>query len=238
MALVRQVRVIRNVVVTAICCTFVLYWVRSHLIPQVDALLLGVVTGSGYGLLRWRQLSRKVTRRDRRFERNKIIVHYLNVAEIAFTAVAFNHYLAIPLIVAALIAVLLGVFSDHWWTVLAGSFGLSGSAVLAVCILREERERGPLYYQYDSRSWQGAEGMLFYQIGEVVRPLAPRGTIRVIKGELWSAVSAAGERIDTGEHVEVLSLDGLTLYVDRIPSSPQNPDSGVLIPRSEEVTPP
>jgi membrane-bound ClpP family serine protease len=39
-----------------------------------------------------------------------------------------------------------------------------------------------------------------------------------VKGELWSAVSAAGETIDEEERVEVLSISGLVLTVDRVPS--------------------
>jgi membrane-bound serine protease (ClpP class) len=57
---------------------------------------------------------------------------------------------------------------------------------------------------------------MLYQVGDVVRPLAPRGMVRV-KGELWSAVSAAGETIDEEERLEVLSISGLVPTVDRVP---------------------
>lgn len=50
--------------------------------------------------------------------------------------------------------------------------------------------------------------------GEVVRPLAPKGAIR-IKGELWEAVSS-GEEINAGEEVTVVGQEGLRLVVRRI----------------------
>ena len=145
MALVKQVRVLRNVVLTGLCCSTVLWLVRNHVNPSIDALLIGAAAGAVYGLLHWWQLLPRVTRRNRRFERNKIVVYYLDLGEILISAVAYNHYLAIPLILAALAAVLLGYFSAHWWTVLVGSFGLGGALVLAGCIVWKERgaETGP-----------------------------------------------------------------------------------------------
>lgn len=213
--MVGQVRVIRNVLLVGLACGAILWFVRFHLGQHLDALLLGVAVGAMYGLLHWRQLRPKVTRRDRRFARNKILVQYLSIAEVAVAAVAYNHYLAIPLVLAILAAVLLGYFSVHWWTVLLGSFGLGGAITLGTCILREEREIGPIYYQYDNKHWQGAEGML-YKVGSVVQRLTPQGMVRV-NGELWNAVSMSGEEIEAGEKVEVLRLDGLTLHVDRLP---------------------
>jgi hypothetical protein len=37
--------------------------------------------------------------------------------------------------------------------------------------------------------------------------------------ELWNAVSLSGDPIDAGERVEVVSVERLTLYVDRVPPS-------------------
>jgi membrane protein implicated in regulation of membrane protease activity len=213
---VKQVRALRNVVLTGLSFATLLWLMRDHLLQSLDAVAYGILCGIGVGLLYSRKLRRAVTRRGRRFERNKVLVNYMNVGEIALTAVAYNHYLAIPIVLLFVIAFLFGHFSAHWWMVFAGTSGLSGSIALGAEIFREEQKSGPLYYQYDSRSWQGAEGML-YQVGDVVRPLAPRGMVRV-KGELWSAVSAAGETIEVGERVEVLSVNGLTLSVDRLPS--------------------
>lgn len=215
MALVKQVRILRNVFLTGLFCAAVLWFVRGQIIEHIGALVLGVIAGTLYGLLHWWQLCRKITRQDRRFERNKILVQYLSAGEAALAAVAYNHYLAIPLVLAAVVALIVGWFA-HWWAVLASSFGLAGSIALAVCILRRERENGPLYYQYDSRSWQGAEGML-YEVGTVVQSLSPRGMIRV-KGELWSATSASGETIGAGERVEVIGIRGLMLEVDKVPN--------------------
>jgi len=217
MALVKQARVLRNVLVLWLWCGLVLWLVRTRLWEYRDALLLGLTAGAVYGPLHWWQLSRKVARHDRRFERNKVFVHYLNLVEVALSAVAYNHYLAIPLALVLLGSLLLGFLSGHWWTVLAGSFGLASGGVLAGCILRYERSYGPLYYQYDSRTWSGAEGML-YQVGTVIRPLTPVGKIEV-HGELWNAVSLSGETIEVGHRVEVISVERLTLYVDRLPEA-------------------
>ena len=211
---VKQVRVLRNVAVMGILSLLVLWLVRGSLTQHPGALLLGISGGILYGLLHWRQLLQKVARRDRRFERNKVFVSYLTLTEAAIAGVAYNHYLAIPLGIAILFALLLGVFSAHWWTVLAGSFGAAGTVTLATCLVRHERQHGPLYYQYDTRWWQGAEGMV-YQVGKVVQRLSPTGKVTV-KGELWHAASFSGETIEVGEQVEVLSIDGLTLQVDRI----------------------
>jgi membrane protein implicated in regulation of membrane protease activity len=135
-------------------------------------------------------------------------VQYLSIAEVAVAAVAYNHYLAIPLVLASIAALLLDYFSVHWWMVSMGSFGLGGAITLGTCILREERESRPIYYQYDNTHLQGAEGML-YKVGSVVQRLS---MVRV-NGELWNAVSMSGEEIEAGEKVEVLRLDGLTLYL-------------------------
>jgi membrane protein implicated in regulation of membrane protease activity len=215
MALVKQARVLRNVLVLWFLCALVLWLVRTRLWEYRDALLLGLTAGAVYGPLHWWQLSRKVARRGRRFERNKVFVHYLNIVEVALSAVAYNHYLAIPLALALLVSLLLGFLSGHWWTVLAGSFGVAGGGVLAGCIIRYERSSGPLYYQYNSRTWSGAEGML-YQVGTVIQPLTPTGKIEV-RGELWNTVSLSGETIEVGDRVEVISIERLTLYVDRLP---------------------
>jgi len=50
--------------------------------------------------------------------------------------------------------------------------------------------------------------------GKAVSTLAPEGTIR-IKGELWRAVSVAGQ-INAGEEIIVVSQDGLKLTVRQL----------------------
>ena len=80
-----------------------------------------------------------------------------------------------------------------------------------------EHHNGPVYFQYDSRAWSGAEGML-YQRGKVVQPLVPNGKV-MMNGELWNAISFSGESIDVGTMVEVISSEGLTLKVDRVSSA-------------------
>ena len=56
---------------------------------------------------------------------------------------------------------------------------------------------------------------MLYQVGTVVHPLTPSGKVS-IAGVLWNAVSLSGETIDNGQPVEVLSIERLTLYVDRL----------------------
>jgi membrane protein implicated in regulation of membrane protease activity len=214
---VKQVRVLRNVVIWGVLCALVLWLVRGRLWDNRSAILLGVVAGSVYAVWHWRHFSRRITRRDRRFARNKIFVHYLSTTEVLLSAVAYNPYLAIPIGVALLVGVLLSALSGAWWAVMIGTFGLASSAVLAGCIMRDEWLHGPLHYQYDSRRWVGAEGML-YRTATVVKPLIPAGKVDY-QGELWNAVSLSGEPIDVGEHVEVISVERLTLYVDRAPQS-------------------
>jgi membrane-bound ClpP family serine protease len=74
-----------------------------------------------------------------------------------------------------------------------------------------------LYYQYQSETWSGAEGLL-YQVGTVVQPLTPTGKV-VLAGVLWNAVSHSSEPIASGQQVEVLAVERLTLYVDRVPET-------------------
>ena len=183
-----------------------------------------VVAGSGYAVWYWRRLCRRITRRDRHFEPNKIFVHHLSLAEVLLSAVGYNPYLAIPIAMVLVVGVLLSVFSGVWWVVMAATCGLVGGAVLGGYILYYERLHGPLHYQYDSRTWSGAEGML-YRLAIVVRPLTPVGKVDY-QGELWDAVSLSGEPIGAGERVEVLAVERLTLYVDRAPPPP-----GQLSPR-------
>jgi membrane protein implicated in regulation of membrane protease activity len=202
--------------VWGILCAIVLWLMRARLWQNRTALLVGAVAGSLYALWRWRELSRRIARRHRRFERNKIFVHYLNAVEALLSAVAYNPYLVIPIGVL-LVGVLLSVLSGTWWAILIAAFGLTSCGVLAGCIIGYERLHGPLHYQYDSRMWSGAEGML-YRTATVVKPLTPAGKVDC-QGALWNAVSLSGDLIDVGDRVEVISVERLTLYVDRVPQS-------------------
>jgi membrane-bound serine protease (ClpP class) len=70
-------------------------------------------------------------------------------------------------------------------------------------------------------------------LGIAASPLAPGGTVRVLR-ETWSAVSI-GEPIAAGEEVEVVAREGLTLHVRRMtPSFSRRPDS---LPSQGEVRP-
>ena len=56
----------------------------------------------------------------------------------------------------------------------------------------------------------GAEGMIGRK-GRVIKALTPKGVVRV-GDESWKAQSS-GEEIETGEEVEVVGVEGLTLKV-------------------------
>lgn len=58
----------------------------------------------------------------------------------------------------------------------------------------------------------GSEGMIGMR-GRVIKPLTPKGVVRV-GDESWKAKSS-GEGIETGEEVEVVGVEGLTLKVRR-----------------------
>ncbi len=217
MANVKQVRVLRNTLVVFVLCALALWLLRTRFWEHRDALALGVLVGLVCGALRWWQLHRNIARRHRRYERNKIFVNYLNGLEAAIAAVIYNIYIAIPLGLALITTTLLTTLSAHWWTVLGSSFGFVTTSFLAGCIVWYERRHGPLYYQYKSDTWSGAEGLL-YQEGMVIQPLTPSGKVKV-EGVLWNAVSLSGETIDEGERIEVISVERLTLYVDRLPTT-------------------
>jgi membrane protein implicated in regulation of membrane protease activity len=193
----------------------VLVLVWTHLWEHREALGLGGVAGGLCGWLYWGRLHRTIARRDRRYECNKIFVHYLSIVELAIGAVAYNYYLALPLGLALLAGLLVTHLFHPWWTIFVSSGGLTGAGVVASCIVRYERHNGPLYYQYNNQGWSGAEGLV-YQRATVVQPLAPAGKV-TIQGVLWNAVSLSGETIEMGAQVEVIATERLTLYVDRLP---------------------
>jgi len=93
---VKQVRVLRKVMVWAVVCTIVLWLVRVQLWAHWTAIVFGVIAGSFYAVWHWRHLSRRIARRDRHFERNKIFVHYLSIVEVLLSVVGYTPYLAIP----------------------------------------------------------------------------------------------------------------------------------------------
>ena len=107
MAQVKQVRVVRNVLWCGVLCVFALWLVRDRVWEHRQALGTGVMVGALGGWCWWRSLSRTIARRDRRYERNKIFVHYLSLLEVAIAAVAYNPVLALPLGVV-LLAVVVG----------------------------------------------------------------------------------------------------------------------------------
>jgi hypothetical protein len=139
-----SVRVLRNVMAWGVLCAIVLWLMRAWLRQNLTALLLGVVAGSLFGLWRWRRLSRRIARHHRRFEPNKIFVHYLNTVEALLSAVAYNPSLAIPIGVLLLVVVLLSVLSGAWWAIFIAAFGLTSCGVLAGCIHRLRTSSRPV----------------------------------------------------------------------------------------------
>ena len=212
--MVRQVRVIRNTLLVAAIFAALLWTVRARIAEHPDALLIGAFAGLIGGFVYWKGLLRRIRRKNTRYEANKIFVRFISVFEFLLAAAASSHYLLTGLAVIVLIALIFDYATGHWWTVLAGGLGATSSVVLAATVWSYEKNHGRLYYQYDSRAWAGDEGML-YQVGRVEEPLEPQGLLSV-NGELWKAVSKSGEPIGRGEKVEVISRDGLTLYVDRV----------------------
>ena len=75
---------------------------------------------------------------------------------------------------------------------MVATFGLTSCAILAGYIIRYERFHGPLHYQYDSRTWSGAEGC---SIAWPRRQAPDTGGESGLPGELWDAVSLSGEPI-------------------------------------------
>lgn len=218
MAQIRQVRAWRNLIVLGLFCSGLIWWLDDRVRHAPDALAWGAALAVPGSLMHWRYLARRITRNDRRYERNKIPVRFLTAFEAFAASFAESYYIAIPVILVFVIVALSVSLSGHWWTVLGATCGLVWAAVLTVCILFYEWRHGPLYYQYDNSNWTGAEGLL-YQCGTVVEPLAPTGKVNLPGGVLWNAVSQSGETIDAGTSVEVIGVQRLTLYVDRLPDS-------------------
>jgi membrane protein implicated in regulation of membrane protease activity len=212
--MVKQVRVIRNVAMIAAVFAAVLWAVRAGLPTHPATAVAGGALGLAYGTLYWRLLVRRIDRTHHRFARNRIFVRFISVFELALTAAASSIYVVMALGALFAAAWLFDWVADHRWGVLIACFGSSAALTLGVLVVRYEYRHGPLYYQYASDTWSGAEGML-YQQGTVTEPLAPQGRVW-INGESWQAESIAGEPVGTGEHIEVLAIDGLTLRVDRV----------------------
>jgi membrane protein implicated in regulation of membrane protease activity len=216
MALVKQIRVLWNVGGLWMLSVGLLWLGRGHFRAQWSALSIGILLGGVAGWLRWRHLSRRIARRDRRYERNKIFVDYLHLGEVVVTVIADAPYVVLPAAAGCIALVWFVPLVLSWWVVLVGTACITGASVLLGVVLGYERQYGPLYYQYNSENWSGAEGLL-YQPGTVVEPLRPAGKVKLPGGVLWNAVSLSGEPIVPGEAVEVISVQGLTLYVDRLP---------------------
>ncbi len=214
---VKQIRVIQNILLMGFIFILIVLIIRDRLHANLSIVFWATLSGVVYSQFHWARLKRRITRTDRRFARNRVFVRFISPIEFVLYAAASSHYLLFGTVVLVFFGFLFDYVFELWLSVLIGCFGLSASVHLGVRVLVYENHYGPVYYQYDSRAWNGAEGML-YQCGKVVQPLEPNGKV-MVNGELWNAMSLSGEPIEEGTMVEVISSEGLTLKVDRVSSA-------------------
>ena len=95
--------------------------------------------------------------------------------------------------------------SVNRWLVISTGIVAAGSVVyLARMAVKSRRERP-----------QDPTLAIVGMSGYVTAALAPRGTVRVAN-DTWTAVSSDGERIEAGESISVVAVDGLVLLVRRL----------------------
>ncbi len=111
--MVKQVRVMHNVLVLAMLCAGLLWLVRGHIPSSPGAVAIGALLGLGYGGFYWSRLARRVARRDRRFARNKIFVSFLSVFELAMLAAASSHVKLSVLARVVLVGKVHGLITRH-----------------------------------------------------------------------------------------------------------------------------
>ena len=87
-----------------------------------------------------------------------------------------------------------------------------GIAAIAVALVLELAEVAVWWRLRGRRARTGAEGLIG-EVGEASTALDPTGRVR-IRGEIWRA--RAPGRVERGRPVRILSLDGLTLEVERV----------------------
>jgi len=91
------------------------------------------------------------------------------------------------------------------------SLAIPGAVLLGIFVIVVHIAVIPSFHR---RQVTGREGMIGAQ-GTVAEPLAPVGTVTLL-GERWKATSIDG-RIEAGEDVEVVGVEGLTLKVKHKP---------------------
>lgn len=67
---------------------------------------------------------------------------------------------------------------------------------------------------FHKKQTTGKEGMIGQQVN-VVDPLRPVGAV-MVNGELWKAKSMDSGKIESGDDVEIVKIEGLTLMVARL----------------------
>ena len=99
---------------------------------------------------------------------------------------------------------------NRWLVVGSGIVAAASVIYLARMAVKSRRERP-----------QDSTVAIVGMSGSVTAALTPRGTVRVAN-DTWTAVSSDGERIEAGEPVSVVAVDGLVLSVRRM----NDPHSG------------
>ena len=212
--MVKQTRIIQNILLMGFVFVLIVLLVLDRLYANLGIVFWATLSGVVYGQFHWSWLKRRIRREDRRFERNKVFVRFISPLELALFAAASSDYILFGIVVFGFFGLIFDWILGYWMSVFVGCFGLCASVVLGLQVLVYELRKGPLFYQYDSRDWSGAEGLL-YQQGKVVKALTPNGKV-MVNGEIWNAVSLSGEFMDLGTLVEVISREGLTLNVDKV----------------------
>ena len=99
---------------------------------------------------------------------------------------------------------------NRWLVMGSGMVAAVSVIYLARMAVKSRRERP-----------QDSTSAIVGMSGSVTAALTPRGTVRVAN-DTWTAVSSDGERIEVGQSVSVVAIDGLVLSVRRL----DDPDSG------------
>ena len=115
------------------------------------------------------------------------------------------------------VAIVLGVFTFEAEPFLAPGFFVAITmivigAALTICLLFVIIGRG-VAKSFKAKPKTGSEALIGLQ-AEVVEELRPLGRVK-IKGETWLAESLDGETIPQGTKVEVIKVEGNTLYVKK-----------------------
>lgn len=106
-----------------------------------------------------------------------------------------------------------------WWGVSLRWMTLDTAGWILVAWVLKDAMLYPLYRPALQRGPGHGTQALEGRLGKVVRPLTPRGQVRV-DGELWAAVDTENRPLRRGDRVRVVGARGLTLLVEPETVSP------------------